>query len=101
GSSLILAPSRRRSDIAVANRGCPRGALYNHVAPPNWNGVDCGRNVPDTPGEPAVVSARSSHPGIVKVSFGDARADGISDDVDLVVWRAMGSRNGGEIVPGE
>lgn len=70
---------------------------YNHVAPPNWSGFDCGTvsAVPDTPGEAAIVAARSYHRGIVNVCFGDGHLEAVSDDIELGVWRAMGSRNGG------
>jgi prepilin-type N-terminal cleavage/methylation domain-containing protein/prepilin-type processing-associated H-X9-DG protein len=71
---------------------------YNHVAPPNWTSYDCGSfsAFPDTPGEHAIVAARSSHPGVVNVAYGDGHGETVSDDVDLNVWRALGSRNGGE-----
>lgn len=74
--------------------------MYNHVAPPNWSGFDCGTYsaIPDTPGEHAIVSARSSHNGIVNVTFGDAHVESITDGIDLIVWRAIGSRNGEEPV---
>ena len=67
---------------------------YNHVAPPNWEGWDCGNwsAIPDTPGEHAIVSARSQHPGVVNVAFGGAAVVAIADDIDLAVWRAMGTR---------
>ncbi|MEM6799333.1 MAG: DUF1559 domain-containing protein, partial [Planctomycetota bacterium] len=73
---------------------------YNHVAPPNWEGQDCGTysSVAETPGEHAIVSARSAHSGVVVVGFGDGHTEPIADDIDLVVWRAMGSRNGEEVV---
>lgn len=71
---------------------------YNHVASPNWGGQDCGSfsSIPDTPGEHAIVSARSYHPGTVVVVFGDGHTQVVSDGVDLLVWRTAGSRNGGE-----
>jgi type II secretory pathway pseudopilin PulG len=67
---------------------------YNHVAPPNWNGWDCGNwsAIPDTPGEHAIVSARSQHQGVVNVLFGDTGVVAVSDNVDLGVWRAIGTR---------
>lgn len=67
---------------------------YNHVAPPNWEGWDCGNwsAIPDTPGEHAIVSARSQHMNIVLVAFGDGTIAPIQDSVDLRVWRAMGTR---------
>jgi prepilin-type N-terminal cleavage/methylation domain-containing protein/prepilin-type processing-associated H-X9-DG protein len=74
---------------------------YNHVAPPNWQFHDLGAksNIADTPGEPAIVSARSSHPGVVNVCFGDGHVISVGDTIDLTVWRAIGTRNGGENVP--
>ena len=74
--------------------------MYNHVAPPNWVGFDCGTYsaIPDTPGEHAIVSARSSHNGSVNVAFGDGHVESISPGVDLLIWRSMGSRNGQETV---
>ncbi|CAK9090439.1 Uncharacterized protein SCF082_LOCUS52628 [Durusdinium trenchii] len=77
--------------------------MYNHVAPPNWEAVDCGNYsaIPDTPGEHAIISARSRHPGLVLVAFGDGHVSAISDSIDLQIWRALGTRNGSETVDGE
>jgi prepilin-type N-terminal cleavage/methylation domain-containing protein len=74
------------------------GTQYNHVATPNWAGQDCGTytSTPDTPGEHAIVSARSEHPGSVVSAFGDGHTAIISDSVELEVWRAIGTRNGEE-----
>ena len=71
---------------------------YNHVAEPNWKGIDCGTYsaIPDTPGEHAILSARSMHSGVVNVCFADGHVATVADDVDLSAWRAAGSRNGGE-----
>jgi len=73
---------------------------YNHVAPPNWNGQDCGlySAISDTPGEHAIIAPRSEHAGTVVVAFGDGHSSLINDAVDLVVWRAIGTRNGEETV---
>ncbi|MEZ6131873.1 MAG: DUF1559 domain-containing protein [Planctomycetaceae bacterium] len=74
--------------------------LYNHVAPPNWKGFDCGNwsAIIDAPGEYGIVSARSMHPGGAHVQLGDASVRFVSENIDLGVWRALGSRNGGEVV---
>jgi len=76
--------------------------MYNHVAPPNWQGQDCGSlsAIADTPGEHAIVSARSPHAGMVVVCFGDGHVSTVADDVELQVWRAIGTRSGGEQVTG-
>jgi prepilin-type N-terminal cleavage/methylation domain-containing protein/prepilin-type processing-associated H-X9-DG protein len=78
--------------------GSYASTMYNHVAPPNWSGYDCQMygSVPDTPGESALISARSYHSGGVNVAFGDGHVTFISDSIDLPTWRALGTRNGGE-----
>lgn len=72
--------------------------MYNHLAPPNWERYDCGNfsSIPDVPGEHAIISARSYHPGIVNVCFGDGHVESVGDSIDLGIWRGMGTRNGGE-----
>ena len=42
--------------------------------------------------------ARSMHVGGVQVGFGDGRVQFISQNVNLTVWRALGTRQGGEAV---
>jgi prepilin-type N-terminal cleavage/methylation domain-containing protein/prepilin-type processing-associated H-X9-DG protein len=76
------------------------GTMYNHVAPPNWKSIDCGNysSIPDTPGEHAIISARSAHPGVVNVCYGDGHVSTVADGIDLQVWRAIGTRSGGESV---
>lgn len=77
--------------------------LYNHVAPPNWRSIDCGTRsaIPDAPGEHAIVSARSAHSGGVNVSMGDGSVRFVSNNINLATWRALGSRNGSEVVAAE
>jgi prepilin-type processing-associated H-X9-DG protein len=76
------------------------GTMYNHVATPNWRGSDCGNwsAIADTPGEHAIISARSKHPGGVNVLYGDSHVSYVNNNVDLGIWRAIGSRNGREVV---
>ncbi len=73
--------------------------MYNHVAPPNWSGFDCGTwsAIPDAPGEHAIVAPRSMHTGGVNASMGDGSVHFISQAIDLQVWRALGTRDGGEV----
>jgi prepilin-type processing-associated H-X9-DG protein len=76
---------------------------YNHVAPPNWSDYDCGAlsSISDTPGEHAIIAARSFHKGVVNVCYGDGHVSTATDGIDLIVWRALGSRNGAEPVNDE
>jgi prepilin-type N-terminal cleavage/methylation domain-containing protein len=48
----------------------------------------------------AVVTSRSWHSGVVNTLLMDGSVRSVSQNVDLAVWRAAGTRNGGE-VPGE
>lgn len=44
----------------------------------------------------AAVTARSHHPGLVNALFLDGSVRPIRNDIHLSVWRALGTRNGGE-----
>ncbi len=72
------------------------GTMYNHVATPNYQYHDCGSfsAISDRPWEHAMITARSAHGGgIVNVCFADGHVTSIASEIDLPVWRAMGSRN--------
>jgi prepilin-type N-terminal cleavage/methylation domain-containing protein len=73
---------------------------YNHVAPPNWSGRDCGSvsYIPDTPFEHAIVAARAEHGGSVVIAYGDGHTSLVTGEIDLTIWRALGTRNGEEAV---
>jgi prepilin-type N-terminal cleavage/methylation domain-containing protein/prepilin-type processing-associated H-X9-DG protein len=66
-------------------------AMYNHV------------NVPDKrscifpPGR-IMNTANSYHPGGVNVALCDGSVRFVKDSISLATWRALGSRNGGEVV---
>jgi prepilin-type processing-associated H-X9-DG protein len=74
--------------------------MYNHTAPPNWKGQDCGSfsSIPDTPGEHAIISARSLHPGGANVLTGDGAVKFVKSSVAVSTWRAFGTRKGGEAI---
>ena len=46
----------------------------------------------------AVVTSRSHHPGGVQVLLADGSGRFITDQIDLVTWRALATRKGGEIM---
>jgi prepilin-type N-terminal cleavage/methylation domain-containing protein len=46
----------------------------------------------------AAVTSRSYHTGIVQTLLMDGSCRAISNNIDLGVWRALGTRNGGEVV---
>ena len=65
----------------------------------DWNNRRIGKS--DTVVTYAAVTARSYHSGnVVNIARMDASVDSINGDIDLTIWRAMATREGGEIVPG-
>lgn len=43
-------------------------------------------------------AARSKHPGGVNVGRGDGSGAFLNDEIDMVTWRALGTKSGGEVV---
>jgi prepilin-type N-terminal cleavage/methylation domain-containing protein len=72
--------------------------LYNHVAVPN--SLSCaGTGFTGTMTNMAMqVSASSRHPGGVVASMMDGSVTFATSTIDLTVWRALGTRAGGEAV---
>ncbi len=81
----------------VSNVGAPwlqgyhSTTTYFHVGPPQ------GRSCMFPPGRIAT-TAKSFHTGGVQVTRCDGSVNFVSQSIDLLVWRALGSRNGGEAV---
>ena len=47
------------------------------------------------------IPASSNHPGGANVLMGDGAVHFIKDSIDLGVWRALATRNGGEVISGD
>jgi prepilin-type N-terminal cleavage/methylation domain-containing protein/prepilin-type processing-associated H-X9-DG protein len=69
-------------------------ANYNHHLVPNDSRWDCS-NASHNPGQAA---ARSYHSGGVNVMLGDGSVRFVRNGIDPATWRALGTRNGGEVV---
>jgi prepilin-type N-terminal cleavage/methylation domain-containing protein len=73
--------------------GTMNGARYNHVMPPNtWN---CAQKNSDNDG---AHTAGSRHPGIVNILMTDGSVKSIKSSINRLVWRALGTRAGNEVV---
>jgi prepilin-type N-terminal cleavage/methylation domain-containing protein/prepilin-type processing-associated H-X9-DG protein len=70
--------------------------LYNHAQVPNGRIPDCTFGAA-LPGD-GMATARSWHKGGVNVLMGDGSTRFIQETVSQPVWRAFGTRNGGELV---
>ena len=71
---------------------------YDHILPPNVPGSHNGREDFDSTRyiHVSLVPATSLHPGGVNILLADGSVRFNSSSVDLGVWRALGTRNGGE-----
>lgn len=66
--------------------------LFYVAAPPNSPLSDCATHIS------GVLSARSMHPGGVNVSMADGSVRFIREGIAVGVWRALGTRAGGEVI---
>jgi prepilin-type N-terminal cleavage/methylation domain-containing protein/prepilin-type processing-associated H-X9-DG protein len=71
---------------------------YNHVSAPNT--LTCaGQGFPGNMSNMAMqVPPSSYHPGGVNVLLGDGSVHFVPNGIDLEVWRALGTMNGGEVI---
>jgi prepilin-type N-terminal cleavage/methylation domain-containing protein/prepilin-type processing-associated H-X9-DG protein len=73
--------------------GTMYGTRYNHILTPNmWS---CAVDHTDNDG---AHTAASRHSGAVNVLFADGSVKAVKGSVSRVVWRALGTRTGGEVV---
>jgi prepilin-type N-terminal cleavage/methylation domain-containing protein/prepilin-type processing-associated H-X9-DG protein len=106
----------RQPDVDTLVDACERGRLtpyplryktggtfadvgYDHILTPNRTG--CQNGSPATVGligdqVSSAVTATSEHGGYVNVLMADGAVKAFNDEIDLQVWRALGTRNGGE-----
>ena len=73
--------------VNTPNSGVDTMACFGVL--PNYPG-------PCLPGNPVIVSSRSKHPGGVHSLFADGSVHFLADDINLRVWQALGSIDGGE-----
>ncbi len=76
-------------------------AFYTHTLTPNSQYIDCG-TVSDTSAannySRTHLAARSYHPGGVNVAMADGSVRFAKSTVAFTVWRALGTRSGGEVI---
>ncbi len=87
GFTVTLTPN---SQVMIANAGTSLNTDYN-----SWQE---GKN--GNAGQPtyAIVTSRSHHTGIVNAGLLDGSVRSISENIDLGVWRSLGTRAGSELV---
>jgi prepilin-type N-terminal cleavage/methylation domain-containing protein len=74
-------------------RGLTTYNYYTHTLTPNSKYRDCHEAAAFYSGH---FAARSYHTGTVHVLLGDGSVRGVTENIDLSIWRAVGSMQGGE-----
>lgn len=87
GFTVTLTPNTRVSYTAS-------GTTYDEV---DYNSWQEGRNGVAGSASYAVITSRSHHEGMVNAAMFDGSVRSISENIDLGVWRSLGTRNGGEL----
>ena len=85
--------------------GAPGHSMYNHRRPPNDKRPDCRGGLPHSNRSDPLwsqlslnITARGKHPGGVNTLMADGHVQFVKESVNVNVWQAVGSRNGGEVV---
>jgi prepilin-type N-terminal cleavage/methylation domain-containing protein/prepilin-type processing-associated H-X9-DG protein len=85
--------------------GAPGHSLYNHRRPPNDRQPDCRGGLPHSNRTDPIwnwlslnVTARSRHPGGASALVCDGHVSFFKNSINVQVWQALGSRNGGEAI---
>jgi prepilin-type N-terminal cleavage/methylation domain-containing protein/prepilin-type processing-associated H-X9-DG protein len=75
-----------------------RFTLNNDIVDADYNSWQEGKN--GNTGSPtyAIVTSRSFHPSSVNAAMVDGSVQSVADDIDLLVWRALSTRAGDEVV---
>lgn len=104
-SELILSPDRTTHDVRgrLFNPAKQGGVLFSTQYPPNTTVSDrlqwC-ESIPQAPCLPTSrqinISARSYHSSGVNAALADGSVRFVASDVDANVWKANGTRDGGE-----
>ncbi|MEI6540201.1 MAG: DUF1559 domain-containing protein [Planctomycetota bacterium] len=97
------ARNHRTTVIPMAIGGLTSSYLaghYDHILPPNVPGTHNGPEDNDyaRSSRYSLISASSLHSGGVQSLFADGSVQFINESIDLRVWQAMGTRNGGEVI---
>jgi prepilin-type N-terminal cleavage/methylation domain-containing protein len=76
-------------------RGIVVATYYSHTLTPNSRRRDCIRGTGVDRGH---LAARSFHTGGIHAVMGDGAVKFVSENIDEGVWRAVGSKAGGEVI---
>jgi prepilin-type N-terminal cleavage/methylation domain-containing protein/prepilin-type processing-associated H-X9-DG protein len=95
GSHMVMYWLERTDRIGVHYyQGTFWNSFYTHTTPTNFVGVDCLTEFAHDRGH---LAARSYHRGGVNVLFADGAVHLIRNGMEPLIWKALGTRAGGEV----
>ena len=100
GNDLIVPPAICENRATTAwlyrglqyYRGLPVATFYSHTLVPNSKRRDCGNT------SQGHLAARSLHVGGAQICLADGSVRFVSENIDLGLWRAVGTKGGGEVL---
>jgi prepilin-type N-terminal cleavage/methylation domain-containing protein len=84
------APPNSVLPITATQNQCPEGTSIDYTSQQEATST--------TEVTYAIITARSYHPGVVNALLMDGSTRSVSENIDLNIWRALGTRAGGEVV---
>jgi prepilin-type N-terminal cleavage/methylation domain-containing protein/prepilin-type processing-associated H-X9-DG protein len=85
--------------------GAPGHSMYNHMRVPNDPDIDCRGGLPHSNRTnywwdrlSLNVTAHSRHPTGIEALYCDGHVQFVANTIELAIWQALGSRDGGETV---
>ncbi len=73
--------------------------LDGRLVDADYNSWQEGKDGRDGRATYAIITSRSYHPGIVQAAMVDGSVRVVDDSISRDVWRALGTRAGGEVIP--
>ena len=86
--------------VTLAPNTPVRYTISGTVVDADYNSWQEGRNGSAGVVTYAAITSRSHHSGTVNSLLADGSTRSISDTIDIVIWRALGTRSGQEIMSG-
>ena len=84
-------PNSKEPDIIPA---CGTGIKQS----PDWQNMPCEERSAEESGGNNFAAARSRHNGGVNAAMADASVRFVENEIDGIVWQAMCTRDGGEVI---
>ncbi len=99
GFTATFAPN---TQVICTNGGTSYDVDWNNHRTNGWDPANPGGYLAETQVTYASVTARSYHSGnLVNTARMDGSVDLVNGDVDLLVWRSLATRDGGEALPSD